>query len=192
MSFKLPGRARAEAARAAEPALPSLSEGADFAELRAAAVDLGAAVEGLLEGAGPAWSGPPGRGLARLAGARAAGEGSEAADAAAFAALLRSVAVSLRALPRIRDATAASALAEARMILPMARSIVGFVPRKTEEATMALLDRFKAVEAASDQAAESSRGLLDRIEGRGSVASVSIVADRSRAAMEAEKAAAGP
>lgn len=184
MTFMLPGRARAEAARSAEPERPSLSESADFAALREAASDLGAAVGSLLEGAGPAWSLPPRPSLARLAGAEA-----EAAGAAALATLLREAAASLRALPSIRDVGAAQALADARMILPIARSVVGFVPRKTEEATMALLDRFKAVEAASDKAAESSRGLLDRIEGRGSVASVSAVAERSRAAMEAERAA---
>ena len=190
MSFKLKGAARARAEELAPPILPV---NADFAALRDAVSDLGAALEELLEGAGPTWSQPPRQSLARLSSVRLNGGGAESVSATALAMLLHEAVASLRALPRLGDgmqnAGAAQALSEARMILPIVRSVVGFVPTKTEEATMALLDRFKAVEAASDQAAESSRGLLARIEGHGYSTSASAVAERTRAAMKAEQSA---
>jgi len=84
---------------------------------------------------------------------------------------------------------AAEALEDARNVLPVARRVVGAVPAKTEEATMALITRFEGVRELSSRAAAASKEALAHIEGGDNSASFQTRAVQTKEAIEAERKA---
>jgi methyl-accepting chemotaxis protein len=185
MIFKRRGRFGEEVQLPANNAPLSSADGGlevdsakEFGALSAALGDFAAELQRLLDSAGPDWSEPARHDLAAL---------SSAATPAGLAELLTKTATNIKRLPRLGNMEAAAALSDAGLILPLARAVLAAVSPKTEEATMDLLDRFGAVQAASEKAAESSRGLIERIEGRNAGESVSVVAEHSRQAIQAER-----
>jgi methyl-accepting chemotaxis protein len=84
---------------------------------------------------------------------------------------------------------AAEALEDALNVLPVARRVVGAVPAKTEEATMALITRFEGVRELSSRAAAASKEALSHIEGGDSSASFQTRAVQTKEAIEAERKA---
>jgi methyl-accepting chemotaxis protein len=100
---------------------------------------------------------------------------------------MSAAAEALAAGPLDFEGSPSGLVADARMILPLARAVVLAVSPKTEAAALSLLDRFNDVQAVSDRAAESSKGLLDHVEGRCSDESLTLVAERSRGAIQTER-----
>lgn len=84
---------------------------------------------------------------------------------------------------------AAEALEDARNVLPVARGVVGAVPARTEEATMALITRFEGVRELSSRAAAASTEALKHIEGGDASASFQTRAVHTKEAIEAERKA---
>jgi hypothetical protein len=84
---------------------------------------------------------------------------------------------------------AAVKIEDARSVLPLARKIVAAVPGKTEEATMALIERFTEVRELSSKAADASREAMAHMEGGGGRDSFQARALRTKSAIEAERKA---
>ena len=160
---------------------PVSHDPAEIAALSRAAAGIAQELRRLFEGAGPDWSRPWNEIHQRLDGAASTTPGE-------VTALMEDLRRGIASLPPLPDRETAATLSDAGLVLPLARAVIAAVPPKTEEATMDLLERFGAVQSASEKAAHSSRGLLDRIEGRCVDESVSTVAERSRSAIQAERA----
>lgn len=84
---------------------------------------------------------------------------------------------------------AVASFEDACMVLPLARRIVTAVPVKTEDATMALIERFEAVRELSARAAAASEEAIRHIEGDKGSSSFKATAHNTKAAIEAESAA---
>ena len=88
-----------------------------------------------------------------------------------------------------QEAAAIEAIEDAALILPLARRIVAAVPAKTEEATMALLERFEEARSLSAKAAEASSEAMRHLDGGEGSESFQAKAHRTKDAIEAQRSA---
>lgn len=106
--------------------------------------------------------------------------------------LLRLATAAPRSLPGAgRHAAEAECLCDARALSVFAAEVIATVPRATEAATFAIIERFEAVHSKTSEAAAAARGARTLFATEGADSSLLSTAKASREAVRSERLAVG-